>query len=397
MVGYRFESATMIEDMLDALAGASGALPLLQFAAGKLWDARDRERRLLTVQSYNAIGGISGALATHADDVVAQMNDRQQKLTQKIFRRLVTPERTRAIVELADLYQLAGDQHEVGRTIDSLVQARLLVVQTRGDAGGGSVEIVHESLIDRWPTLRRWLDEDQEDAAFLSQLQATAQQWEAKRHAAGLLWRGDAMEEARRWYHQRPRELPAREQAFLNAVFALARRGKRIKRAALLAVFIVLGGAAAAASVGMLMIRAAEQEASENAKKATENAARAEHEAAIAKQALEQREKKEQERLAAEEKQKAAEADKAKVEAEKVQVEAQKAQAETKVAESAEELKKKNKELEGKIAEVEKAKAKAETATKEAQAAKADVDRINKKLEAEIKELKKGGLVEKLK
>src|SRR6185503_3237832 len=95
MVGYRFESSAMIEDMLDALAGASGALPLLQFAAGKLWDARDREQRMLTVHSYNAIGGISGALATHADDVIAQMNDRQQKLTQKIFRRLVTPERTR--------------------------------------------------------------------------------------------------------------------------------------------------------------------------------------------------------------------------------------------------------------------------------------------------------------
>jgi serine/threonine protein kinase len=397
MVGYRFESATMIEDMLDALAGAPGALPLLQFAAGKLWDARDRQQRLLTVQSYNAIGGISGALATHADDVVAQMADRQQKLTQKIFRRLVTPERTRAIVELGDLYQLAGDQAEVARTIDQLVAARLLVVQTRGDAGGGSVEIVHESLIDRWPTLRRWLDEDQEDAAFLSQLQSAAKQWEAKHHAAGLLWRGDAMEEARRWYNQRPRELPAREQAFLNAVFTLARRGKRARRAALIATFVVLGGVAAAASVGLVMIRAAEQQASDNAKQATANAQRAEHEAQIAKQALEEREKKEAERLAAEAKQKAAEADKEKIAAEKVQVEAAKEQAETKVAESAEELKKKNRELEAKIAEVEKAKAKAEASKLEAQAAKSDVDRINKKLEAEIKELKKGGLVEKLK
>jgi serine/threonine protein kinase len=397
MVGYRFESAAMIEDMLDALAGAPGALPLLQFAAGKLWDARDRQRRLLTVQSYNAIGGISGALATHADDVVAQMNDRQQKLTQRIFRRLVTPERTRAIVELADLYQLAGDQAEVARTIDQLVAARLLVVQTRGDAGGGSVEIVHESLIDRWPTLRRWLDEDQEDAAFMSQLQSAAKQWEAKHRAAGLLWRGDAMEEARRWYNQRQRELPPREQAFLTAVFALARRSKRAKRAALVATFVVLGGVAAAASVGLVMIRAAEQQASDNAKQATENAARAEHEAQVAKQALEEREKKERERLAAEEKQKAAEADKERIQAEKVQVEVAKQQAETKVAESAEELKRKNRELEAKIAEVEKAKAKAEAAKLEAQTAKADVDRINKKLEAENKELKKGGLVEKLK
>jgi serine/threonine protein kinase len=397
MVGYRFESAAMIEDMLEELAGAPGALPLLQFAAAKLWEARDRQSRMLTVQSYNAIGGISGALATHADDVVAQMNDRMQKLTQRIFRRLVTPERTRAIVELADLYQLAGDQTEVGRAIDQLVAARLLVVQTRGDAGGGSVEIVHESLIDRWPTLRRWLDEDQEDAAFLAQLQAAAKQWEAKGHAAGLLWRGDAMEEARRWHGQRPRELPAREQAFLDAVFALARRGTRAKRAALLATFIVLGGIAAAASVGLVMIRAAEQEASENATRAQDNAARAEHEASVAKQALEEREKEERERLAAEEKQKAAEAATQKVEAEKQQVEAAKEVAESKVAESAEELKKKNQQLEAKIAETEKAKAKAEAAKLEAQAAKSEVERINRKLEAEIKELKKGGLVEKLK
>src|SRR5690606_4963566 len=132
-------------------------------------------------------------------------NDRMQKLTQRLFRRLVTPERTRAIVELADLYQLGPDQTEVSRTLDALVAARLLVVQTRGDAGGGSVEIVHESLIERWPTLRRWLDEDQEDVAFLAQLAAAAKQWEAKGHAAGLLWRGDAMEEARRWATQRPR------------------------------------------------------------------------------------------------------------------------------------------------------------------------------------------------
>ena len=48
MVGYRFESAAMVEDMLDALDGTPGALPLLQFAAAKLWDARDRQRRMLT-------------------------------------------------------------------------------------------------------------------------------------------------------------------------------------------------------------------------------------------------------------------------------------------------------------------------------------------------------------
>jgi serine/threonine protein kinase len=397
MVGYRFETSAMIEEMLDALAATSGALPLLQFAAAKLWDARDRQNRLLTLQSYHAIGGISGALAVHADDVVLQMNDRMQKLTQRIFRQLVTPERTRAIVELADLHQLAGDPGEVARTIDQLVSARLLVVQTRGDAGGSSVEIVHESLIERWPRLQRWLDEDQEDAAFLAQLQAAAKQWQARGRAPGLLWRGEAMEEARRWHAHRPRELPAREREFLDAVFALARRGTRIKRAALLATLIVLGCIAAGASVGLVMIRAAEQQASENAERAQENAARAEREMTIAKQALEEREAKERERLAAEQNLKVAEAQKDKAEAERLRVEIEKQRAQSQVAESAEELKQKNLLLEAKIAEVERAKAKADAAKLEAQAARAEVERINRKLEAEIKELKKGGLVEKLK
>ena len=54
------------------LDGTPGALPLLQFAAAKLWDARDRAAPPAHDASYNAIGGIAGALATHADDVVAQ-------------------------------------------------------------------------------------------------------------------------------------------------------------------------------------------------------------------------------------------------------------------------------------------------------------------------------------
>jgi len=303
MVGYRFESSAMVDDMLRALAGMPGALPLLQFAAAKLWDARDRTNRLLTIASYQAIGGIQGALATHADDVIAQLNAPQQKLAQKIFRRLVTPERTRAIVELADLYQLSADRAEVARIIDQLVAARLLVVQTRADAGGGTAEIVHESLIDRWPMMRRWLDEDQEDAAFVAQLAAAAKQWEARGHAAGLLWRGDAMEEARRWYAQRPRELAPRDAAFLDAVFALAKRGKAVRRFLLAATFIVLGGGAVAASAAAVMIHSAQQQAETNETLAKQQTAAATRAADTAKQALAERDKKDAERVAAEQKQ----------------------------------------------------------------------------------------------
>jgi hypothetical protein len=301
MVGHRFESPAMVDDMLDALEGTPGALPLLQFACAKLWDARDRKGRLLTVASYDAIGGISGALATHADVVVAAMDPAAQRLTQKVFRRLVTPDRTRAIVELGDLDDLASDRAELARTIDQLVAARLLVVQTRGDGTGGSVEIVHESLIERWPTLRRWLDEDHEDTVFLAQLASVAKQWEAKGRPAGLLWRGEAMEEARRWYGLRPRELAARDRAYVDAVLALARRGRRVRRGAVIGVFVLLASIAGAASIAYFRISAAEESASENlakmieektqrdaaeARKAT--AERLQHEAELRRQSAEQ-------------------------------------------------------------------------------------------------------------
>ncbi|MBA3452580.1 MAG: protein kinase [Deltaproteobacteria bacterium] len=262
MVGYRFESSAMVGDMLEALANTPGALPLLQFAAAKLWDARDRDRRLLTMTSYQAIGGISGALATHADDVVRNMSSPMQKLTQRVFRQLVTPERTRAIVEIADIYQLSKTPEEITRVIDLLVQARLLMVQNRSDGSGASVEIVHESLIDRWPTLRRWLDEDQEDAAFVAQLSAAAKQWETKGRSSGLLWRGEAMEEARRWYTARPRTLAQREQAFLNAVFGLAQRGKRVRRTVVIGAFILLSAGAAGAFIALMEVRAAKEKES---------------------------------------------------------------------------------------------------------------------------------------
>ncbi len=160
---------------------------------------RDRDRRLLTAASYERIGGIAGALASHADAVLAGVQRaREQALVRALFLRLITPERTRAIVPVSELYELSPDHAELHRVIDRLVRSRLLVGQTAaseagGTVAGGTVEIVHESLIQSWPLLRRWLDETQEDAGFLEQLRNAAKQWQAKGYPQYLLWRGEAM------------------------------------------------------------------------------------------------------------------------------------------------------------------------------------------------------------
>jgi hypothetical protein len=262
MLGYGFEPG-IVDAMLDALDVTPGALPLLQFTATKLWEQRDKQRRVITQSSYLATGGVAGALATHANEVLAAFAPGDQKLVRVIFQRLVTPERTRAIVERGEMRQIAAD---VDRIVARLVEARLLIVQQRGE-GEHAIELVHESLITRWPTLQRWLDEDHEDAAYLAQVRAAATQWEQKGRPQGLLWRGEAMEEARLWRSRYRGELAPREAAYLTAVFALATRGRRRARAIALGVIAFLSVAVVAGAFLLQRATDARQDAENTLRK----------------------------------------------------------------------------------------------------------------------------------
>ena len=161
------------------------------------------------------------------------------------------------------------------------------------------------------------------------------------------------MEEARRWHVLRPRELPGRDQAFLDAVFALARRGQRTRRTALVGAFVLMGAIAAGALVAFIWIRGAEHQASENFGRA--------------ELALDKMQQKERERLAAEQRQAMAEKQKAVAEAE-VQIKT------AEVEESREELKAKNAKLETALKDAERQRAKAEKTAVDLEAAKTKVN-----------------------
>ncbi|WP_437727535.1 nSTAND1 domain-containing NTPase [Sorangium sp. So ce861] len=284
--GVRYEGEALVEQMLEALESARSPLPLLQFTAARLWDARDRDRRLLTHGSYRALGGVSGALSTHADAVLSALSPVDQRLARSILPRLVTPERTRAIVSMAELREIGEGGEAAEQIVHYLAGARLLLVETGAEREGSTVELVHESLIDRWAKLRRWLDEDEQDARFLAQLRAAAQPWDASGEAEGLLWRDRAAEDARQWLERRRAARAAeasfglgkREERYLLAVIALADRRRRLRRRAVTGVIAVLG--AIAVAVSYLAIRADEQ-----ARRADEQAARAQAEARQARNA----------------------------------------------------------------------------------------------------------------
>ncbi|MEM6532277.1 MAG: protein kinase [Myxococcota bacterium] len=259
MAGFRFENEEMVDDMLEHLKATQGALPLLQFTAAQLWEYRDTNNQLLTLSSYDAMGGIAGALASHADSVLNALSPAARGLAKSLFMRLVTPERTRAIVPIEDIYELAQDKSIMEDLLNQVVKARLLTVQTAG--GGSTVELVHESLVTSWPTLKAWLEESGEDAVFLEQLRNATKQWQAKDMDPGLLWRGDMAEEAHRFDRRFAGDLPPLQRQFIDDVIAQEKKTQGRKRLFAVGGITVLVGIALASIIAVIIIQAKEQEA----------------------------------------------------------------------------------------------------------------------------------------
>ena len=107
--GYRFEDDELVEEMLAEVEGERGALPLLAFAAARLWEKRDRETGLLTRQAYHDIGGVGGALARHAEATIDRIGVERIPIVRELFRNLVTAEGTRAVREWDELFSVFSD------------------------------------------------------------------------------------------------------------------------------------------------------------------------------------------------------------------------------------------------------------------------------------------------
>ncbi|MDB4969071.1 MAG: Serine/threonine-protein kinase [Myxococcales bacterium] len=340
LTGYRYETPQIVDDMLNHLSATSSALPLLQFAASKLWESRDRESKQLTMASYQALGGIAGALASHADSVMAELTSQARALARAVLLRLVTPERTRAIVTIDELTELSPERGELRKVVDLLVSARLLVIQTGDGGAGATVEIVHESLIHSWPALHRWLEETMEDSQFLEQLRNAAKQWQGKGRDPGLLWRGEMVEEAGRFSRRYRGELGRQQRDYLKAVFDLDARAARRRQAAAIGGGVFLAGLLVAAVIALVVIRDSQR--------------RAEHSAVAARQS----ESEAKQRLAEVQ---AEEAARRRAEADRATAQAATVKAENEVEMTNDELKKRNAELRVALSNAEELRVRAET------------------------------------
>ncbi|MEZ4380971.1 MAG: bifunctional serine/threonine-protein kinase/formylglycine-generating enzyme family protein [Nannocystaceae bacterium] len=229
--GVRFENDELVDELIDA--GVEGSLPLLQFALAELWNVRDEEAGVITRADLEQIGGVTGALARHGDGVLASLLPQARTEARRILVRLVTIEDTRANLTEDEL---TGENVEAQTALEALVRSRLLVVRETAD--GIIYEIAHEALISGWGTLRSWLDEEREGRILLHSLETAASEWERLGKPRDALWGTAALTRASLYLDES--SLRPREREFLTASRRAVARGRQLRRAALVAIPLVL-------------------------------------------------------------------------------------------------------------------------------------------------------------
>ncbi|MGH9337487.1 MAG: hypothetical protein ACRD21_27365, partial [Vicinamibacteria bacterium] len=249
--GYRFEDEALVAEILTEVSRERGALPLLAFAASKLWEKRDPDHRLLTREAYLAIGGVAGALAQHAEETLSSIGAEQEPMVREIFRNLTTASGTRVPMDREELLSVFPDREPAARVLGKLIDARLLT------SAGREVEVIHESLVSAWPRLVRWQAQDAEGAVLRDQLRQAARAWQERGRPEDVLWAGTSYRELALWRERYAGGVSAMEQAFIEAATRLAGRQRRKRR---LAVAAVLAAAITVSGIVTLLWRQARGE-----------------------------------------------------------------------------------------------------------------------------------------
>ncbi|MDQ0290552.1 nSTAND1 domain-containing NTPase [Oligosphaera ethanolica] len=157
LAGVAFEKnvggESLDQRILNDAVGHPEALPLLEFALAQLYEARTAEG-LLTFAAYEKLGGVEGAIGSHAEAVFAAQPEPVRAAFGPVFQALVAldeSDEARPVRRRVALDALATTP-ERRQLVEALLAARLL------SSDRGEVFVAHEALLRRWERAVQWID-----------------------------------------------------------------------------------------------------------------------------------------------------------------------------------------------------------------------------------------------
>jgi hypothetical protein len=237
-------------DQLDRLVRRADQLPLLQYTLNRLWlDALtpgSGETVQLRLADYLRVGGLSGALDTHGNAILADLSKKGLAATvEKIFQALVQgtsvadavrrPRQFKDLVELCD-----GNVQAVEEVLQAFCApgCNFLAPELQ-DSGAEKrapipnsqlIDISHESLIRQWRIMADWLRKENISAQNwrrLNERMADGESLRGRELANLLAWRDEAKPTAA-WARRYGGDFRQAE-AFLDKSRAAANRNRALR------------------------------------------------------------------------------------------------------------------------------------------------------------------------
>ncbi|MEM9271708.1 MAG: hypothetical protein AAGA80_01920 [Cyanobacteria bacterium P01_F01_bin.143] len=197
----------LVEDIIRDVQGQAASLPLLQYTLNLLWQESklDNTERTLKSETYHQLGGVSGALQKHVNQIYQDLSPEQQLATKQILLRLVDVvalEKSEVLRTAVSRRAYKSEFSEIqAETVQLLVDQNLLVSDELKQEKQATVEIAHEALLSSWADLKDWIRDAKSTIALNNRLAEDAARWQGLREenqekAIEELWTGSKLEKA---------------------------------------------------------------------------------------------------------------------------------------------------------------------------------------------------------
>lgn len=204
--GVVFETG-LVEEIIKAVQGQAGCLPLLQYTLDLLWESEAKSEsirdRTLNISSYRQLGGVRGALQQRVNLIYEELSKPEQLAAQRIFLKLVdiggdveSIAEWKSVRRRALRSEFKDEQEQT--VLTQLINQNLLVsdaiAQVTGVASVSTVEIAHEILLTSWSKLNEWIQDNHQSIALRNRLNDDVAIWQAKK-SDDELWTGSKLEQ----------------------------------------------------------------------------------------------------------------------------------------------------------------------------------------------------------
>jgi DNA-binding SARP family transcriptional activator/basic membrane lipoprotein Med (substrate-binding protein (PBP1-ABC) superfamily) len=217
-VGIDLEPA-LVTTLVADVVGQPGGLPFFQFTLHELVARRTSDT--LTLASYDAVGGVHGAVTRRAEELFDQLGLREQEAARQVFLRLVHvgegPDgdlRRRATLD--ELVSLPVGSSELQTVLDVFGGGRLLRFDRDAVSGAPTVEFAHDALLAAWDRLVAYVSDARGELQERSALARAAFEWQRSGEHPDYLLTGARLDHYLTWAGSTGLMLTGPEQRYLE-------------------------------------------------------------------------------------------------------------------------------------------------------------------------------------